>query len=155
MLGAMATTVEAVRGRQLGARDRILETAYVLFARRGVCGVGIDEVIGRSRVAKATLYRHFPSKDDLVVAFLELREQRWTLDWVGRRPDDAAPSPRSSCAPDIPTGPGAHRRTVSDAIRSPCALSRTLSPHFRYLEDAANDRPVRWSRRSQRSCAGS
>jgi AcrR family transcriptional regulator len=39
-------------------------------------------VIDRSRVAKATLYRHFPSKDDLVVAFLELREQRWTLEWV-------------------------------------------------------------------------
>ena len=39
-------------------------------------------VIERADVAKATLYRHFPSKDDLVVAFLEEREQRWTLDWV-------------------------------------------------------------------------
>lgn len=96
MLGAMATTVEAVRGKQLGARERILETAYVLFAHRGVRGVGIDEVIDRSRVAKATLYRHFPSKDDLVVAFL--REQRWTLEWVEAEPDDAAPSPRSSCS---------------------------------------------------------
>jgi AcrR family transcriptional regulator len=33
-------------------------------------------------LAKATLYRHFPSKDDPVVAFLQPREQRWTLDWV-------------------------------------------------------------------------
>jgi AcrR family transcriptional regulator len=42
----------------------------------------VDEVIRRAGVAKATLYRHFPSKDDLVIAFLERREQRWTLAWV-------------------------------------------------------------------------
>ena len=41
--------------------------------------MGIDEVIADAGVAKATLYAHFPSKDDLVVAFLERREQRWTL----------------------------------------------------------------------------
>lgn len=33
-------------------------------------------------MAKASLYRHFPSKDDLVIAFLEMREERWTLEWV-------------------------------------------------------------------------
>jgi AcrR family transcriptional regulator len=67
---------------RLGARERILDTAYELFARSGIRSVGIDEVIARAGVAKATLYRHFASKDDLVVAFLELREQRWTLAWV-------------------------------------------------------------------------
>jgi AcrR family transcriptional regulator len=60
-------------------RERILDTAYELFSRRGVRGVGIDEVIAHASVAKATLYAHFPSKDDLVLAFLERREQRWTL----------------------------------------------------------------------------
>jgi AcrR family transcriptional regulator len=55
-----------------------LDTAYDLFSQRGVRGVGVDEVVTRSGVAKATLYRHFPAKDDLVVAFLELREQRWS-----------------------------------------------------------------------------
>ena len=65
-----------------GARERILGTAYELFSRRGVRAVGIDEVIERAGVAKATLYRHFHSKDELVLAFLDLREQRWTRDLV-------------------------------------------------------------------------
>jgi AcrR family transcriptional regulator len=63
-------------------RARILETAYELFSRRGVRDVGINEVIDRAHVTKATLYHHFASKDDLVVAFLELREQRWMRGWV-------------------------------------------------------------------------
>jgi AcrR family transcriptional regulator len=64
------------------ARERILESAYELFSRRGIRDVGIDEVVERAEVAKATLYRHFPSKDELVLAFLERREQRWTHEWV-------------------------------------------------------------------------
>jgi AcrR family transcriptional regulator len=64
------------------ARERILDTAYDLFSQRGVRDVGIDEVIADAGVAKATLYRHFPSKDDLVLAFLERREQRWTHEWL-------------------------------------------------------------------------
>jgi AcrR family transcriptional regulator len=66
----------------LNARERILSSAYELFARHGVRGVGVDEVIKRAKVAKATLYRHFASKDDLVLAFLQQREQLWTKDWV-------------------------------------------------------------------------
>ena len=52
MLGAMETTVEAGRGRRLGARVHILETTYVLFAHRGVRGVGIDELLDCSSIAK-------------------------------------------------------------------------------------------------------
>jgi AcrR family transcriptional regulator len=69
-------------GVRRDARERILESAYELFSRRGVRDVGIDELIAGAGVAKATLYSHFPSKDDLVVAFLERREQRWTLAFV-------------------------------------------------------------------------
>ena len=72
----------ATKRERRPARERLLETAYAMFAARGVRDVGVDEVIERADVAKATLYRHFPSKDDLVVAFLEEREQRWTVDWV-------------------------------------------------------------------------
>jgi AcrR family transcriptional regulator len=64
------------------ARQRILDNAYELFSRRGIHAVGVEEVISRAAVAKATLYRHFPSKDDLVLAFLEQREQRWTWQFV-------------------------------------------------------------------------
>ena len=64
------------------ARERILSTAYALFTRRGVRAVGIDEIISQSGVAKATMYRHFPTKNDLVLAVLQRREQLWTYDLV-------------------------------------------------------------------------
>ncbi|MDQ2911196.1 MAG: TetR/AcrR family transcriptional regulator [Actinomycetota bacterium] len=73
---------EALAAVPVSARQRILDSAYELFSHRGVRAVGIDEVIKRASVAKATLYRHFRSKDDLVVAFLQQREQLWTKNWV-------------------------------------------------------------------------
>jgi len=69
-------------GRAVPARERVLDTAYELFSRRGIRAVGVEEVIERAGVAKATLYRHFPSKDALVLAFLERREERWTRGMV-------------------------------------------------------------------------
>jgi AcrR family transcriptional regulator len=60
------------------ARERILNVAYELFSRRGIRAVGTEEVIERAGVAKATLYRHFATKDDLVLAVLHRREQVWT-----------------------------------------------------------------------------
>ncbi len=69
-------------GPTLTARERILTTAYRLFTRRGIRAVGTDEVIAVSGVAKATLYRHFPSKNDLVLAVLQRREELWTLGLV-------------------------------------------------------------------------
>lgn len=65
-----------------GTRERILAASYGLFAHRGIRDVSIDEIIALSGVAKATLYRHFPSKDELVLAFLERREQQWTFGTV-------------------------------------------------------------------------
>jgi AcrR family transcriptional regulator len=72
----------AIAARSGPARERILSTAYDLFARRGIRDVGVDEIIDRAGVAKATLYRHFPSKDALVLAFLERRERLWTHGYV-------------------------------------------------------------------------
>ncbi|BBX67523.1 TetR/AcrR family transcriptional regulator [Mycolicibacterium psychrotolerans] len=67
------------------ARQRILTTAYDLFTRRGIRDVGVDEVVQKAAVAKTTLYRHFPSKDDLVIAFLAEREQQWTVEVVEKQ----------------------------------------------------------------------
>jgi AcrR family transcriptional regulator len=76
------SAAEVIPPAKPDARERILDTAYELFSRRAIRDVGIDEVIDQAGVAKATLYRHFPSKDELVIAFLERREERWTLAWV-------------------------------------------------------------------------
>jgi AcrR family transcriptional regulator len=56
------------------ARQRVLETADRLFYREGVRAVGIDRIIAEAGVAKMTLYAHFPSKDDLILAVLRHRE---------------------------------------------------------------------------------
>ena len=78
----------------IGARQRILETAYELFSRNGLRAVGIERIIDESAVAKKTLYRHFPSKVDLILAFLEMRGQRWTRDWLLAEIQQLAPTPR-------------------------------------------------------------
>jgi AcrR family transcriptional regulator len=63
-------------------RERLVTAAYELFARNGVQAVGIDAIIERSSVARQTLYRHFGSKQELVLAFLERREELWTYGWL-------------------------------------------------------------------------
>jgi AcrR family transcriptional regulator len=65
----------------LHVRDRLLNTAAELFYREGVRAVGIDLVVARSGVAKTSLYRHYPSKDDLVVAFLQREDAAYWRDW--------------------------------------------------------------------------
>ena len=59
------------------ARDRILLTAHALFYREGIRATGIDRVIAESGVTKVTFYRHFRSKNDLVVAYLDYRHALW------------------------------------------------------------------------------
>jgi AcrR family transcriptional regulator len=55
-------------------RQRILETADHLFYSEGIRAVGIDRIIAEAGVAKMSLYKHFPSKDDLILAVLQHRE---------------------------------------------------------------------------------
>ncbi|MCO1653674.1 TetR/AcrR family transcriptional regulator [Pseudonocardia sp. S2-4] len=52
------------------ARERLLRTASALFYAEGIRAVGVDRVIEEAGITRATFYRHFPSKDDLVVAYL-------------------------------------------------------------------------------------
>ncbi|MBO4256659.1 TetR/AcrR family transcriptional regulator [Streptomyces griseorubiginosus] len=58
------------------ARARVLETATRLFYTEGIHSVGIDRIIAEAGVAKATFYRHFPSKDDLVRAYV-VEQSSW------------------------------------------------------------------------------
>lgn len=71
-------TTPDVEAPTASPRERILAAAYELFSRRGIRAVGTDEVILRAGVARATLYRHFATKNDLVLAVLERREEVWT-----------------------------------------------------------------------------
>src|SRR5262245_37800990 len=58
---------------RLPARERLLAAAEELFYREGVQSVGIDKVVERAGVAKASLCSNFKGKDDLVRAYLEAR----------------------------------------------------------------------------------
>lgn len=61
----------------LPARERILRTAHDLFYAEGLRATGIDRVIAEAGVTKVTFYRHFPSKNDLILAYLSLRHDQW------------------------------------------------------------------------------
>ena len=52
------------------ARARLLDTASELFYSEGLHSVGVERIIAAAQVTRATMYRHFPGKDDLVVAYL-------------------------------------------------------------------------------------
>lgn len=58
-------------------RDRIIDTASVLFHQQGYNSTGINQIISDAKVAKASFYQHFKSKDDLCVAFLNKRHDYW------------------------------------------------------------------------------
>lgn len=56
-------------------RQQIVEIAYALFRASGFHATGIDTIIAEARVAKMTMYRHFPSKNELIVAVLDYRTE--------------------------------------------------------------------------------
>jgi len=66
---------------KIDVRQRILDTAAELFYREGVRGVGVDRIAAESGVAKMSLYYHFGSKDELVAAWLDRRDQEW-MSWL-------------------------------------------------------------------------
>jgi AcrR family transcriptional regulator len=86
----MSTEVQT----QTGARERILTSSYDLFLDRGVRAVGVNEIIAAAGVAKATFYSHFPSKDDLVLAFFERRQTVFTMGYLTAESQRRADAPR-------------------------------------------------------------
>ncbi len=61
------------------ARRRLLDVASALFYQEGIRAIGVDTIVEQSGVGKATLYRHFPTKDDLITAYLEEEDRLWWL----------------------------------------------------------------------------
>ena len=66
-----------VRPARGSARARLLAAAAECFYDHGVNGTGIDTITAAAGVAKMSLYNNFPSKDDLVLAYLEARHEEW------------------------------------------------------------------------------
>jgi AcrR family transcriptional regulator len=77
----------------LDARERIVRTAYELFRRHSTNTVGVDRIVAEAGVAKTTLYRHFRSKDDLIVAVMERHQELWTRGWFVREVEARAATP--------------------------------------------------------------
>ena len=67
----------------IDVRERILSVASELFYKNGVRAVGVDLVVERAAVAKSSLYRHFRTKDDLIVAFLAREDVDFWATWDG------------------------------------------------------------------------
>jgi len=81
--------LQSARERKRPARERLLAVASDLFYRRGIRSVGIDEIIAAADVAKMSLYRSFPSKDELVAAYLRELDRDYWRRWdaaVARHP---------------------------------------------------------------------
>jgi AcrR family transcriptional regulator len=83
------------------AREKILLTAHDLFYRDGIRATGIDKIIAEAGVTKVTFYRHFPSKNDLIRAFLEYRHRRW-MDWFVEALHRHGAQPGEGLAPLVP-----------------------------------------------------
>jgi AcrR family transcriptional regulator len=67
----MATRATPAPARRSEPRERLLAKASEIFYADGIHRVGIERIIAEARITKATFYRHFPSKQDLVLAYLE------------------------------------------------------------------------------------
>jgi AcrR family transcriptional regulator len=107
------------------ARERLLATAGALFYREGIRSVGVDRILTEAPSTRATFYRHFPSKDDLIVAYLGGVD-------AGIRAEVRAAVEGAPSAADAVRAVGA---TVADALGRPgflgCALLRAAAefPH--------------------------
>jgi AcrR family transcriptional regulator len=69
------------RGTTKPARDRIFEVAADLFYRKGIRAIGVETIVKEAGVAKISLYRNFPSKDDLIVTYLRERNDSFWRQW--------------------------------------------------------------------------
>jgi AcrR family transcriptional regulator len=128
MTQAVPSDVELTFSAQQGPspRERLLLAASKLFCRFGINAVGIDAVVAEAATAKATLYKAFGSKEQLVEAVLE-REGRI---WRDRRHRDSGSDASSRCSANgspknaSMVAPSSTRSASTTRTRSACARSR-------------------------------
>lgn len=130
----IATEAGALAARpapKVPVRERIVEVATELFYAQGLRAVSADKIIARVGITKVTFYRHFPTKDDLIVAYLE-RRARWEREAIA----DARQS-----ADDVP---GAFR-IIAEAIGAEsCSAGFRGCPFINAAAEYADpDHPVR------------
>lgn len=66
--------------KNIAPKDKVFQTAARLFYQNGYRAIGVDTIAAESSIGKMTLYRHYPSKDDLIVAYLRDSDE---LFWNG------------------------------------------------------------------------
>ncbi len=76
------------------AKDRVLAAAYTMFCANSVDSVGIDSIIAAANVAKMSFYKHFASKEELVLAFLRMHDELWREAWLQGEIHRRAKAPR-------------------------------------------------------------
>ena len=74
-------------------RERLVQTAVRLFYRHGFHATGIDRILNEAGVAKMTLYKHFRTKEELILAALRHRHEQW-MKWFVTRTEQLTPDPR-------------------------------------------------------------
>lgn len=76
----MVKTSIANKDEKISVREKIVLTAHELFYSTGFKATGVDTIIRQAHVTKVTFYRHFPSKNLLILAYLHYRHEIW-IDW--------------------------------------------------------------------------
>src|SRR3954471_10547187 len=75
-VGTQPSETQPTETRPSEARRRLLKTATGIFYAEGIHSVGVDRIIAEAKVTRATFYRHFPSKEDLILAYLREVDRR-------------------------------------------------------------------------------
>lgn len=71
-------------------RQQLVHTAFDLFYRNGIHAVGINQILQTAGIAKKTLYHHFASKDELIAAVVEYRDENF-YHWLAARLEQVTP----------------------------------------------------------------
>src|ERR1700761_8493087 len=92
MTPARGEASRASRAPRLPMRERIVEAAAELFYAQGLRAVSAEKIIAQVGITKVTFYRHFPTKDELIVAYLE-RRAKWERDGIAQAREAAGDAP--------------------------------------------------------------